>query len=217
MLDPADQLHKDGGGMDMTSAARWGYIINSSFQDLITRVRQGDQQAASELVRRYEPEIRRTVRIRLTDPSLRAAFDSLDICQSVLASFFTRVALGQFQFDSPGQLVKLLTTMARNKLISRYRHERSRGCLSAHARKVSLDEIVDPTRGQSELCTEKDLLEVCLIRLTPDERRIAAQRGAGQTWIEIARELQSSPEALRKRFTRACDRIVGQVELTGQQ
>ncbi len=64
----------------------------SDFRDLIRRVRAGDDGAATELVRRYEPAIRRAVRIRLADTRLARAFDSMDICQSVLGSFFVRSA-----------------------------------------------------------------------------------------------------------------------------
>src|SRR5206468_2113644 len=55
---------------------------DASFADLIRRVRQRDEQAAAELVRRYEPAIRVAVRVRLTDPRLRRVVDSMDICQS---------------------------------------------------------------------------------------------------------------------------------------
>ena len=60
------------------------------YVDFVLRVRQGDEQAAEELVRRYEAEIRLEVRgwLRLRNPGLRRVFDSMDICQSVLASFF---------------------------------------------------------------------------------------------------------------------------------
>src|SRR4029079_15059120 len=87
-----------------------------SFELLIRRVRDGDQQAAAELVRRYEPAIRRAARVRLMDTRLNRLLDSMDICQSVMASFFVRTALGQFQLETPDQLLKLLATMARNKL-----------------------------------------------------------------------------------------------------
>jgi hypothetical protein len=46
------------------------------FRELIRRVRAGDQDAAAELVRQYEPTIRRVVRVRLTDTRLRAASSS---------------------------------------------------------------------------------------------------------------------------------------------
>ena len=59
---------------------------NEGFQVLLRRVRAGDEQAARELVRRYEPAIRRAARIRLVDTRLNRLLDSMDICQSVLAS-----------------------------------------------------------------------------------------------------------------------------------
>src|SRR5882672_7102445 len=88
----------------------------SVFADLLKRVRGGDSDAASELVRIYESAIRVAVRTRLSDPELRRQFDSMDVCQSVLASFFLRAAAGQYDLHDPEQLVALLTQMARNKL-----------------------------------------------------------------------------------------------------
>src|SRR5947209_15971796 len=96
-----------------------------SFHDLIGRVRSGDQDAATVLVRQYEATVRRVIRFRLTDARLRSAFDSTDICQSVLASFFVRAAAGQFDLSRPEHLVKLLATMARNKLAGRARREQA--------------------------------------------------------------------------------------------
>src|SRR5437870_12111081 len=91
---------------------------SGDFQDLIQRLRSGDDQAATDLVRRYEPLIRRQVRLQLEDQRLDRLFDSMDVCQSVLASFFVRAAVGEFDLDEPGQLVALLAKMARNKLAS---------------------------------------------------------------------------------------------------
>ena len=96
----------------------------SDFDDLIRRVRAGDEAAAAGLVRRYEPAIRRAVRIRLADTRLARAFDSMDVCQSVLASFFVRAALGQYELDTPDQLLRLLATITRNKLADQARKQR---------------------------------------------------------------------------------------------
>src|SRR5262245_33561796 len=90
---------------------------DASFRDLIRKVRAGDAQATTELVRRYEPTIRRVIRARLTDSRLRRLLDSMDIGQSVLASFFVRATAGQYELDTPQQLLQLLATMSRNKLI----------------------------------------------------------------------------------------------------
>ena len=74
------------------------------FQELIQRVRAGDQAAAQELVTRYESKIRRVVRVKL-DTRLQRHFDSMDICQSVLASFFVRAALGQYEIKTPEEVM----------------------------------------------------------------------------------------------------------------
>src|SRR5437868_5414718 len=95
------------------------------FLDLTRRVRAGDEAAAAELVRLYEPAIRRAARVRLVDPRLRRVFDSMDVCQSVLASFFVRAALGQYELDTPEQLLRLLATMARNKLANQANRQKA--------------------------------------------------------------------------------------------
>src|SRR5262245_5326902 len=92
-----------------------------SFDQFMARVRAGDAAAAAELVRRYEPAIRVIVRARLGS-GLRSQFDSLDVCQSVLGTFFARAALGQYDLATPDELVGLLARMTRNKMASRARH-----------------------------------------------------------------------------------------------
>src|SRR5262245_7638797 len=93
-----------------------------SFAEFVRRIRAGDQEAAAELFRQYEPAIRLEVRRRLNDPKLLPLFDSVDVCQSVLLSFFVRVASGQYDLERPGQLLALLVKMARNK----FKHEARR-------------------------------------------------------------------------------------------
>jgi hypothetical protein len=90
-----------------------------TFREAIRRIREGDEQAAAELVQKYEPIIRREVRLNLDDARLRRTFDSMDIVQSVLASFFIRTAAGQYDLNSPEQLIGLLVKITRNKLASR--------------------------------------------------------------------------------------------------
>src|SRR6516162_6566175 len=96
-----------------------------SFRDLIRRVRAGDQQAATDLVREYESEIRRAIRVKLTDPSMCRVLDSMDVCQSVMANFFVRARGGQFELERPDQLMRLLVTMAKHKLVDQVRKQRS--------------------------------------------------------------------------------------------
>jgi RNA polymerase sigma-70 factor (ECF subfamily) len=86
-----------------------------AFRDLIRRVRGGHDEAAAEVVHGYEATIRLAVCVRLDQSDLRRRLDSTDVCQSVLANFFVRAASGPFELGTPGQLVKLLVTVARNR------------------------------------------------------------------------------------------------------
>jgi RNA polymerase sigma-70 factor (ECF subfamily) len=185
------------------------------FRELIALVRGGDDEAARELVRRYEPAIRRAVRIRLRDSRLRRAFDSLDVCQSVLASFFARVALGQYELDTPEQLLRLLTAMARNKLAGAA--EREQAQRRDHRRLDAGDpadhEVAAADASPSEQVALRDLLVNFRQRLDPEERRVVELRLLGQEWMEIAAQLGESPEALRKRHARALDRVARELGL----
>ena len=96
-----------------------------AFRDLLAKVRAGDQQSAAELIGQYDAELRRAVRVRLTDPRLRRVVDTADVCQSVLAQFFVRVAAGEFDLERPEQLLHLLVRMARNKLLDKVRRQQA--------------------------------------------------------------------------------------------
>jgi len=91
--------------------------LESSFTSLIERIRKGDAEAAAQLVKRYEKEILRVIRTHLNDARLRRAFDSMDVCQSMLGNFFERASNGEFDLEDPKKVLALLTRMARNKLL----------------------------------------------------------------------------------------------------
>jgi ECF sigma factor len=98
---------------------------DTAFAGFVRRIRAGDEQAARELVERYEPVIRREVKMRLRDPRLYRRLDWADICQSVLASFFVRAASGQYDLSQPDQLLRLLVVMTRHKLSKQERRHRA--------------------------------------------------------------------------------------------
>src|SRR5262245_62506311 len=97
--------------------------VENPFVAYVARLREGDQKALGELISRYAPVIKLEARMRLRSPHLRAVLDSMDICQSVLKSFFLRAAAGQFDIDRPEDLRKLLVQMACNKSLEAARRE----------------------------------------------------------------------------------------------
>lgn len=186
-------------------------LEGEEYADFIRRIRLGDEQAAEELIRRYEPEIRLEIRImlRLRDSRLRRVFDSMDICQSVMASFFLRAAVGEFDLDEPSQLVRLLVGMARNRLAERVRfHQRHR----RDVRRLGADGpdewgIAAGGESPSEVISRRELLAMFRERLSEDERKVADLRSQGHDWAAVARELGGTAEARRKQLARAVERV----------
>lgn len=185
------------------------------FPELIRRIREKDEDAAKELIQRYESAIRRVIRIRLRDANLRRLLDSTDICQSVMNSFFVRTAMGQFELDTPEQLLNLLTKMARNKLANQasklhtLRRDVSRDKSDGESTAFVMDNASDP----SEQVSSKELLEKVRQGLNDDERYLAEQRAIGRQWQELADELGSTDVALRKKLTRAINRVMQELGL----
>jgi RNA polymerase sigma-70 factor (ECF subfamily) len=179
-----------------------------SFAEFVRRIRAGDQEAAAELVRRYESAIRLEVRLRLRDPRLRRAFDSMDVCQSVLASFFARAVAGQFEMESPEQLVRLLVGIARNKVAAQAR--RQRAGVRDHRRAEALDPercvAVAAGSSPSEVVAGRELLEQVRRHMSEEERQVSDLRLLGRDWDEIATALGGTPDGRRMQFHRALRR-----------
>jgi RNA polymerase sigma factor (sigma-70 family) len=186
-----------------------------AFQVLIERVRGGDAEAATELVRRYEPMVRRAARVRLVDLRLARLLDSMDICQSVMASFFVRAALGQYELNSPDQLLRLLATMARNKLANHAHRQRAarRDVRRTEGDGDDAAEVAGRGATPSRQVSARELLDAARARFSDTERRLLEQRQDGANWVDIAAAEGGSPEALRKKLARAVDRVAKEIGL----
>jgi RNA polymerase sigma-70 factor (ECF subfamily) len=187
-----------------------------TFTEFIRRIRAGDGQAAAELVRRYEPLIRREVRLRLEDRRLCRLFDSTDVCQSVLASFFVRAAAGEYDLDRPEQLLGLLVTMARHKLASaarRAHRERRDNRREAADGPGELARIADDSPGPSDLVAGKELLDRFHERLSAEERQLADLRTEGLDWAAVAARLGGTAQSRRMQLARAVDRVTRELGL----
>jgi RNA polymerase sigma factor (sigma-70 family) len=188
-------------------------MSEETFQELLGRIRAGEEYAAAELVHRYEPEIRREVRFMLRDPFLRRTFDSMDICQSVMSSFFLRAALGEYDLDRPEDLIRLLISMTRNKVVDATRRQRAQR--RDHRRATSLEavDVAASTPSPSQVVEGRELLAAFRVRLTDEERQLADLRGQGREWAEIAREVGGTPDGRRKQLTRAIARVSRELQL----
>jgi RNA polymerase sigma-70 factor (ECF subfamily) len=191
---------------------------SEEFTALIARVQAGDPDAAAELIRRYEADIRLEVRVRLRvqDGRVRRMFDSMDITQSVLGSFFAGVASGRYAPEHPQQLLALLVAMTRNKLLTHVRDQRRqrRDIRRVQSFDPATCDVHSPAETPSQVVAGKELLGEFRKRLTDPERQLAERRGQGAAWTAIAAELGGTPEGRRKQLERAFARVADELGLT---
>jgi RNA polymerase sigma-70 factor (ECF subfamily) len=190
---------------------------SSPFAEFVRRIRSGDAQAAEELVRKYEPLIRREVRLKLEDRRLERLFDSMDVCQSVMKSFFVRTAAGQYDLNDSGELVRLLVTMARNKLASAARREnrQKRDQRRATGDHDALAGVAGADPTPSRIIADRDLIDEVHRRLSDEERQLGDLRAKGHSWEEIAAQVGGTAQARRVQFARAIDRVAGELNIEG--
>jgi RNA polymerase sigma factor (sigma-70 family) len=190
--------------------------VEKPFLELMRRIRAGDETAALELHATYAEQLRRIVRVRLTQPALRRQMESIDICQSVFADFFVRTALGQYDLQSPTELLRLLATMARHRLIN---HAQKQKAARRDVRRVEAAAVEDFSLAAgetpSQIVAARELLQKCQDRLSDEERSLLERRRSGEGWEEIASAAGKSAEAVRKQCERAIKRVSIELGMEG--
>jgi RNA polymerase sigma-70 factor (ECF subfamily) len=184
---------------------------DESFAALMARVREGDEQAAAELVAQYEGIIRRRAR-RLLGPALRVHLDSVDIAQSVNRTLLIGLRRAAFAVSTPEELTRLALTLVRRKVARHWRRrKREAECrqltggsapagVRAAARAGELHSATDPLQLDE---TVRQVLE----RLDGVDRQLVELRLEGHTTAEAARKLGVSPAFLRSRLSRLRKRL----------
>lgn len=194
-----------------------GMPASIATQVLIGQIQQGDRAALDELCRRYQQRVLAAVRVRL-GAELRRKIESWDLVQEVMIEAFRK--LDGFDFRSEGKFLNYLNRIVENRI--RDEADRQHAQRRDARREVSLDAPRSPaderpldvpgsssgTPSQLVILGE-DLgrLERALDRLaarSADYRElIVAVQYEGQTFVELAAERGTTPDAIRMRFNRA--------------
>ncbi len=199
----------------MNSQSRGLSVDTDALKGWIERIKRGDQMAAAELVRHFEPEIRRFVRVRLTDPKLRRFMDSMDVVQSVMGRFFQGIQSDRLQVEHPLQLLRLLMTMARNSLLDHVRRAKVRRGVTGTGGDQELQFVADRHIGQTELVEQADLVALVRGRLSSEEQLALDRWLHGDGWEQMSQDFGCEPDAIRKKVTRAIDRATKELGLLG--
>lgn len=186
---------------------------SQEFAALLERLRNKDQAAAQELVRRFGPVLQRTLALRLQNSSLRRVVDAEDVCQSVFKSFFVRAALGQYELAGQDDLVNLLMRMAHNKLSEQQRREHAerRDARRNEGEVNDLAAAAGPT--PSAQLSAEELLHEARRRMSEEERQILSLREQGLDWLAVATQIGGTAEGRRKQWDRARERVAKELGL----
>jgi RNA polymerase sigma-70 factor (ECF subfamily) len=142
-------------------------MAREPLDSLLDRLRAGDEAVAGQIVAEYEPYLRVVVRRCLPD-QLRAKFDSLDVMQSVWVQVIRALRGRAWQVTDRAHLQALLVTVARRRLVSRYRHYRAAITLERR-RGAGLESLPERREPQPSEVAEADELWQRMLALCPPE------------------------------------------------
>jgi RNA polymerase sigma-70 factor (ECF subfamily) len=169
--------------------------------ELLTRIRNGDDGAARELLRRYEPKVRLVVRRQLPR-LLRSRFDSLDFLQSVWGSFFHKIQTGPNDLQEEHNLITFLAWAARNKVIDECRRATTQKHAVHRERQLGTESILESPHSRadspSQLAEAHETYDR-LRDLLPEDRRIILElKAAGHSCKEIGERLSVSERTVER-------------------
>ncbi len=170
-------------------------------RELLARIKNGDEDAARELLSRYESKVRLVVRRQLPR-LLRSRFDSIDFLQSVWGSFFHRIQTGPNDLNEEENLIAFLAWAARNKVIDEYRRAATQK-QNIH-REESIEKRGDRDTTLASGDTPSELAQAHetfdrLSRLLPEDRRVILElKAAGYSCSEIGERLGLSERTVQR-------------------
>lgn len=180
------------------------------FDSLLERLRAGDRQAAEQLFTAYEPYLRMVVRCRLSN-RLRAKFDSADVVQSVWVHVLRGLSQAGWCFREEADLQALLATVARRRLISRYRHHRT--ALEREIPGGELEMLPAPRQPRpSEVAQAEELWAHLLQLCPPAHHEILRLRRQGLLLEEIATRTGMHEGSVRRILRRLARQFASEQE-----
>jgi RNA polymerase sigma-70 factor, ECF subfamily len=172
-------------------------------KNLVHLFRQGNQDAARQIVDRYLDRLLTLARRRISQ-RLSSRVDPEDIVQSVFRTFFVRLKEGQFVFDDQDDLCKLLMRITLHKTLRQVAFhkaaKRDPNLETPHGEhhQEQLMALFDQEPTQEATVAFLDQLEHFLAQLRPQEREILEMRLQGHSNEDIASKLGIYDRKIRR-------------------
>jgi RNA polymerase sigma-70 factor, ECF subfamily len=178
---------------------------HDSFAELEPRLRAGDQDAATDIEKRYAYRLIALARAEL-DPRLRRKEDPEDVVQSVLRSFLIRYRAGKCDLANWDKLWSLLTVITKRKCLNRARHyfAKIRDVRRESEASLSSDsadgpsEPIDSGPAPIDPVLLRETVEHVMRRMKPADRQITVLILQGYTPQELSQELDISESKVKR-------------------
>lgn len=189
-----------------------------SFDEFLSRLNEGDEEAARQVFDRFARRLAAMTRRRL-DPRLRRKVDPDDVLQSAYRSFFARCSRGGFDPGGWEGLWGVLAVITRRRCLHWVEH------YHAGRRDIDAEVPCDPDRAgpapgrepvsreptPEEAAIGAESLERWLGRLGPRGRTVVALHLEGLSVAEVARRVAVSERTIQRALRDASRRLEEEV------
>jgi len=170
-------------------------------QSLVRMVREGNDDAATELYERYARRVLGLVHAQ-SGPRLLAQVEPEDIVQSIFKSVFRGVTTGTDDAPPSGTLWQLIAVIAVHKI--RRNASKRVAAKRDHRRTESLQSIeLDPATNQSDAAAVELAIREAIECLKTSEQEAVMLRVQGFSIEEIADQLNRSRRTVERQLQRA--------------
>jgi RNA polymerase sigma factor (sigma-70 family) len=191
-----------------------GGIMDAPSAELMARWRNGDQEAAEMLFRRYVERLLALARSRMSSWLARHV-DAEDVVQSAYRTFFAGALAGRYLLRRNGDLWRLLAAITIHKVQHQVeRHTAGKRSVNRE-RHFGSDSSLFELQGQmlareptpEQAAALADTLEEAFRGLEPVDRRMVELRLQGSGLDEIAADVRRSERTVRRVLERVKGRL----------
>lgn len=175
-------------------------MSTDSLTALLDRLCHGDEDAAEQVFREYEPYLRLVVR-RMLPAKMRSKFDSIDVVQSVWGDLLDGFREAGWRFNSPAHLRAFLVKATKHRFLDRLRQHQVEA-----ERQESVDDdsvyqqVHAPGPRPSQVAQADELWQEMLALCPPAHRDLLRLKRQGRSVADIAAQTGLHPSSVRRIF-----------------
>ncbi len=183
--------------------------VEPSDQSLIAKIREGDDEAAEGLYRKYSDRIMGLVQSQMGE-LLRSVTEPEDIVQSVFKSVFRGVLSGAYEAPEGQTIWQLLAVISVNKVRRKARNQ------LADRRDIRRTSTLDDDSEVGLVLDNQELelsVKEALQNLDPLDQIVVQHRLEGHTVEEIAEKTNRSRRTIERSLQRIRDQLTEMLEI----